>query len=807
LLLIFSFAAHSQNASIIGKVINAEEMSPLANINVELSEKGVRAATDEKGVVRFDNLPAGVYTLKVSVVGFKSVKKTVTLGEANLAVDIVLQSEPIGMNEVVISGYRESYTTGDNYSASRTNAPMMTLPLSTGQVSNKLLADQNTTNVNDAMRNVSGVVTEFGGPHPLIVNIRGFIAPVFKDGFRIGGNNNLSAGGDDLPISTIALDRIEVLKGPSTILYGRGEPGGIVNFISKQPKASPEYDLETMVGSFQQYRIGGSATGPVLVQENFAYRMDASYEKSNSYRDKVKSSTWFAKPSFSIHATDRTRIYLSAEMVGSEFTPDHGILMLPKFTPGGNLTGSLAPISSRSYFYGDESDRTNQKQQRAVAEVEHVITPEWTLRVGANYEHVIQESSYMWDWFYTFEGANHPLFAPGAVPANWMIRLFDVMNSTRTDLGARVENHVRFNHSLLGTEIEHAILVVADALKIETMLNIDYNFKQILDPATGNRQVLSVPVAPHEENAAVSKDYGISIQDLITFGGRWHLMVGGRFESNVVDVTQLVAFSTDPTSTQNKSTGFVPRIGALYQVYDNLSLYASYMGSYQSPGADYGLWDLTPELKPERAYQLEAGAKLELLNKRALITAAVFTINKYDVIAAEQIPGVPPKIVYYNIGREDAQGVDLDVVGEITSNLRISAAFNAQTMKFTNPSRKIIDGKHRYGTPTYTGNLWALYEFTDGFLNGLGIGGGAAMKSAVFVNDANEVEVPAYTTFDAAAYYDLSNLRFQMNLYNVSDELAYTVAGIGGFGNPTSPYLVMPIAPFRVNFTIRYRIR
>jgi iron complex outermembrane recepter protein len=467
----------------------------------------------------------------------------------------------------------------------------------------------------------------------------------------------------------------------------------------------------------------------------------------------------------------------------------------------------LAPISSRSYFYGDPTDQTDQRQQRTVAEVEHVITPDWTLRIAANYEHVQQQSAYMWDWFYMFQGVDHPLFAPGTLPANSLIRLYDEMTSTRTDLGTRVENYIHLQHSLFGTDVTHGILVIADALKIETALNIDYTPNQIMDPSTGTRTTIPVPVVPHEENYAVSNDYGISVQDLITIGGRLHLLLGGRFESNVVDITQLVAFSTVPTSANNRSTGFVPRLGALYQLYDNLSVYASYMGSYQSPGADYGLWDLTSGLKPERAYQTEAGAKLELFDKRALITASVFTINKYDVIASEFFRGVPPTVTYYNIGKEDAQGVDLDVVGEVSSNLRFTGAVNAQTMKFTNPKKLIVDGKHRYGTPTYTGNLWALYEFNDGPLNGLGIGGGASTKSSVFVNDANEAEVPAYTTLDAVAFYGYSNLRFQMNVYNITDALAYGVAGIGGFGDPTFPYLVLPIAPVRVNFTVRYQFR
>jgi iron complex outermembrane recepter protein len=807
---IFSPCLFSQSGSISGKIVNSDDQAPLSNVNVILLDKSIKTSTNSEGMYELANIPAGGYTLQASCVGFKKVRLSVTVADSKVTLDIQLKLEPIGMNEVVISGYRESYTTGDNYSASRINAPMMTLPLSTGQVTNKLLADQNVINVNDALKNVSGVVSEFGGPHPLIVNIRGFNASIFKDGFRVGGCNNMSPGGDDLPISVVAVDRIEVLKGPSAILYGRGEPGGIVNFISKQPQMEPRYNIETMAGSFQQYRIGGSATGPVL-NESISYRLDGSYEKSNSYRDLVKMNTYFVKPSFAINVTEKTKVYLAGEISRSEFTPDRGVLMLPSMDSNGKLTASLAPISSRSYNFGEENDKTNQKQQRANVEVEHSITPDWTVRVAANYEHADQQSTYVWDWYYTYNGAIPPGFPPvdqngnPTFPPNWTVRPINTIDSKRSDVGGRIENYLRVSHSLFGTDVVHGILAVVDFLEIDTKYYLDYNPFGILDPFTGNRIQMTVPIYPHEEMLANSKDYGIAVQDLITIDKQWHVLLGGRLERNTVDATQLAAFNPIANTTYNKSSGFAPRLGVLYQLQDNISLFASYMGSYQSPGADYGLWDIPADLKPERAYQTEAGAKFEMFDKRILLTTSVFMIDKYDVISSERNPaGVSPYLLYFNIGKEDAQGLDVDIVGEVTTNLRISSAFNTQTMKFTSPKKMIVDGKMRYGTPTYSGNIWAVYEFTEGLFHGLGIGGGASTRSSVFVNDANEAEVPAYTTVDAIAYYQYANLRFQMNLYNITNELAYTVSNIGGFGDPTYPFLVMPIAPFRMNFTVRY---
>ena len=807
LTLIFSSSLFSQSGSISGKIVNSDDQSPLSNVNVILLDKSIKISTNSEGTYELTSLSPGVYTLQASCVGFKTFRSPVTIGDTKITLDIQLKLEPIGMGEVVVTGYRESYSSGDSYSASRIDAPLMMLPLSTGQITGNLIEDQNVQNANDALRNVSGVAVEFGGPsHPTVVNIRGFSATILKDGFRMGGTDLLSPAGGDLPIDVSSLERIEVLKGPSAILYGRGEPGGVINFISKKPQMESEYSIEAQTGSFQQYQVNGSATGSLFNQDFIAYRLDGSYDRGNSYRDVVKSNSYFFKPSFLIKVSTNTQIQLSGEFTKSEYTPDRGVEMLPYLRPDGSLTADFAPISSRSYFFGENSDSTNQNQQRSIIQIDHIINPNWTIRASASYEQTHQETSEVWDWYYTYQGATPPGFPPGVFPPDWMVRPINTLDSKRTDYGARIENVFHIRHSLFDVEVIHGILAVIDWQQIETNYILDYSPYGILDPATGARIQMVVPIYPHEAILAKSKDYGIAIQDLITINRRWNLLLGGRFERNTIDVNQLAAFNPVPNITFNGSNGFAPRLGLLYQVQDNISLFASYMGSYLSPGADLGLWDIPADLKPERAYQTEAGVKVELFNRRVLVTTSVFLINKYDVISQKNNPNPPPEFLYFNIGQEDAKGFDIDIVGEIFSNLRVSAAFNTQTMKFTDSFRPIVDGKESFGTPNYSGNLWALYEFTSGMLNGFGVGAGFTTKGSVWANDADEVKLPAYTTFDAVTYYEFAKIRFQLNLYNITNELYYTAGNIGGFGDPTYPFTVMPSAPFRSTFSVRYKL-
>ncbi len=796
----------AQTGSITGRIVDRDDQSSLANVNVVLNDKGIGCITKSDGTFSLTNIAAGTHLLQASLVGFNTARKTVVVGDGNANVEISLQPTPIGMGDVIVTGYRESYTSGDNFSATRIDAPMMELPLSTGQITGKLLEDQNILNVTDALKNISGVAVEFGGANqPLNANIRGFNASIFKDGFRMGGCDMVSPGGS-LPIDMTSLDRIEVLKGPSAILYGRGEPGGIINFISKKPSMASEYSLEAMTGSFQQYKVGVSATG-ALIDDVLAYRFDGTYDKSKSYRDVVKTNTFFLKPSFSLNVSDNTHIRLLGEFSKSEYTPDRGVLMLPSITSSGALTASLAPISSRNYFFGEDVDINSQRQVRTTAEVEHVFSPAWTLRGSASYEQTHELSTDVFDWYYTYQGATPPGFPEGLFPADWTVRPIDYLDFKRTDFSTRIENVFHVSHQLLGMNVSHRILAVMDLLQIDTRYILDYSPWGVLNPVTGERSRVELPVSPHEEMLANSKDYGFAVQDLITFEQRWHLLIGGRYERNTIDVTQLASFNTDPTSTYNKSNGIAPRFGLLYEMRDNLSLYASYMGSYQSPGADYGLWDIPDSLRPERAYQTEVGVKLELFGGRALVTTAVYLIKKYDVITWENNPnGSAPYLFYYNIGKEDAQGFDIDVVGEVVSNLKIMAGYNNQTMKFTNPKKLIVDGKERFGTPKYSGNLWMLYEVGDGFFRGMGIGAGVTFKSAVWVNDANEAQLPGYTSYDATAYYEIARMRFQLNLYNLSNVLSYTSGNIGGAGDPTYPIPVMPNAPFRTTFTIRYTL-
>jgi iron complex outermembrane receptor protein len=526
---------------------------------------------------------------------------------------------------------------------------MMELPLSTGQITGKLLEDQNILNVTDALKNVSGVAVDFGGANqPIIANIRGFNASIFKDGYRMGGCDLISPGGN-LPIDMTSLERIEVLKGPSAILYGRGEPGGIINFISKKPRMTSDYSLEAMTGSFQQYKVGASATG-ALIDDVLAYRFDGTYDNSKSYRDVVKMNSFFLKPSFSLNASDNTHFRLLGEYSKSEYTPDRGLLMLPSITSSGALTASLPHISSRNYFFGEDVDKNSQKQFRTTAEVEHVFSPEWTLRGSASYEQTHQLSTDVFDWYYIYQGATPPGFPEGLFPPNWTVRPINTLDLMRSDFSLRIENVFHASHTLFGMNVSHRILAATDLLQIDTRYILDYSPWGILNPATGERIRMMIPVYPHEEMHANSKDYGIAVQDLITFAKRWHLLIGGRYERNTIDVTQLAAFNTIPDATCNKSNGIAPRFGLLYQMSENLSLYASYMGSYQSPGAEYSLWDIPESLRPERAYQTEVGVKFEVFDRRALVTTSVYLIKKYDVITWELNPNAPtPYLLYYNI--------------------------------------------------------------------------------------------------------------------------------------------------------------
>jgi len=230
------------------------------------------------------------------------------------------------------------------------------------------------------------------------------------------------------------------------------------------------------------------------------------------------------------------------------------------------------------------------------------------------------------------------------------------------------------------------------------------------------------------------------------------------------------------------------------------------MGSYQSPGGDFGLWDMPASLKPERAYQSEAGAKFEFLDKRVLLTTSVFLIDKYDVITWKRNPSLQlPLYIYYNSGMENAGGFDVDLVGQVSSNLKVSASFNTQTMKFTNPNQAILDGKRRYGTPAYSSNLWAWYDFKSGLLKGVGVGGGVTTRSSVWANNADEVKLPSYITYDAVACYEMAHTRFQLNLCNLSNALYYSAGNDSGFGEPVWPFKIMPSAPFNMTFSVRYR--
>lgn len=268
-----------------------------------------------------------------------------------------LEWEPaIELPAYIVEGYDQSkYGSIVSETATGFETEHDELPLLVNVASDFLLREQQALSVEETVRNISGVnVKSTSSGQANQVSIRGFNSFTFIDGFRVGNSNSSSLGGVSSPIDLASVEGIEVLKGPAATLYGRGLPGGVINFITKKPSLRAASSAKALFGSDGLYRFVGDTTGPVTEQQDLAYRLIATRTASESYRDSIDQQAFRIFPSLAWTPSERTSLLVSTEFSKIDYTPDQGVVFLPN--------GNLANASSRAAYFGSSSDSLEAEQ-------------------------------------------------------------------------------------------------------------------------------------------------------------------------------------------------------------------------------------------------------------------------------------------------------------------------------------------------------------------------------------------------------------------------------------------------------------
>lgn len=682
------------------------------------------------------------------------------------------------------TGPVDGFVAKSSATGTKTGTPLMETPQSISVVPKDQVEQQGADSVSEALHYTAGVIVDVRPASRYdIVNIRGlgnlqsFVH--FQDGLRLQRGLNF-----DVPVvDPYLLERIEVLKGPASVLYGQVAVGGLVNFVSKKPEDEPFGEVSVTYGSHDRKQVAFDFGGPIDKDGEFSYRLTGLARDTGTDIYGVDEERYAFAPSFTWRPSTATTLTILASIINDpESSYSVGVPALGSGLPSPN--GQIP-----DYFNpGDPSyDRFRREQASAGYLFEHHFDQVWTVR--QNFRYMSLDTEFM------------ALQTSGISGTNISRNASNTINSVDT---YAIDNQVEAKFAT--GAVKHTLLAGFDyqSASADAKLGsgsgpaIDY-----LNPVYG--QPVTRPAITQRVDGE-SDQTGVYIQEQLKLG-RFVGVIGGRYDWADYDLTQRTA-STLKVSQHDED--FTWRAGAIYEFDNGIAPYFSYATSFE-PITGTALDYEGKPFKPTTGEQYEIGAKYQPVGINALFTVALFDMTLQNVLTtdADHQFNVPTAGARYpcaqaanqtcqsQAGEMRSRGVELEARASLNKNLDVVGAYTYVDAKYTKSNTLMGGisevGKRPTAVPEHMASFWAYYTFHETALNGFGFGGGVRYISDTYGNRTNTWKVDAVTLFDAAASYDLGVLgraydgySVQLNVQNVFDELYLASCGPFGGGFPAT---------------------
>ncbi|TBR56732.1 TonB-dependent siderophore receptor [Westiellopsis prolifica IICB1] len=654
--------------------------------------------------------------------------------------------------ELVVTGEQEGeYSVQNAPSSTKIDASLRDIPQSIQVVPQQVLEDRQVTRLDEFTDNVSGIQRVFGFGTASGYNIRGLFSGYgsLRNGFIEGTQRDIAN-----------IERVEVLKGPSSVLYGGGNYtlSGIVNTVTKKPLDSPFYQANFTAGSFDFYRSSIDATGPLLSDRSALYRLNVAYDNANSYRDFVNSENFFLAPALTLQLSPRTTLTTEYEYLDYSYIFDKGLPLDP--------VSLQLPVNR---FIGEPGlDPTTGSIHSLTSVFEHKFSDNWQFRQGLNV--TINNT----------EVGNARIYSTSLQEDG---RTLDRTSSVGPQKSENYTSQSELSGKFNTGSWRHNFLVGVELARSKYGYDV---FEaplapiNIFNPVYGARPGEFTLSFAGEQGA---DNIGIYLQDLVELAPNLKIMAGGRFD--VVDSF----FKDRPTNTvvnEQTDSRFSPRVGIVYQPSNSTSLYFNWTNSFVPQ--IFSRSRTNEQFKPVIGEQFEFGLKQNLFDERLSATLAFYQITRQNVLTADP---VDPNFSVQT-GEQRSRGIELDIAGEILPGWKIIATYAYIDTVITKDNNPDIIGDHTAGVPEHSASLWTTYEFQKGNLQGLGFGLGLVYAAEREVSLPNTFTVPSYLRTDASIFYRRSNYRFGLNFKNLFDVKYYEVDG----------YSLLPAAPLTVLGTV-----
>jgi iron complex outermembrane receptor protein len=624
------------------------------------------------------------------------------------------------------------------------------VPQSVTVVGREQIDAQSPQKIDEALRYVPGVTTSTYGTDADTdwFFIRGFQAEqtgVFLDGLSL-----FQTGFGTFLVDPFFLERIDVVKGPSSVLYGSGNPGGFIDMISKRPTDEPLRYVETGVNSFGNGYLGLDFGDKLGGSDVANYRVTGKISGGGWETDKSEDFRGTIAPSVTWSPDDATSLTILSSYQNVDLThTSTGFLPYVGTVVESPDFGRIP----RDFFYGDTDFDTYERQQAMIGyEFEHTFDNNWTVRQNLRYANVSINEDALY--------ANGPSFVDPTKIARYRfahdtdVSLFTVDNQLEgTFETAALEHNVLF-----GLDYRHYNIDQTQATGgfVPGDLDIDPH-----NPVYGG--VVQPPLfSPYLDNEFKRDQIGLYAQDQIKFGGGWIATLNGRYDfvsTNIDDRT----FGA-PGSTDTDEGEFTWRAALAYEFANGLTPYVAYSTAF-NPATSVDPVNGLPD--PETAKQFEAGVKYQPDFMDAIITAAYFDVTKKNVVKSEFVGGMSR---YYAIGEVDARGFEASVQANVSAGLKAIAAFTYLDMEVIDDLNPALVGNTPVQVPDVTASLWLDYSFQKDSLSGLSVAAGIRHVGESWANDTNTLKVPSATLVDAAIRYEKDNWGVALNVSNLFDE-------------------------------------
>ncbi len=766
LIIMFNISAHAQNyqSTIKGTILNAEG-NPAELVNIIIEGTNFGTYTDKNGKFELSNLNPGIYTMKISSVGYRTKEIQVILKSGdNIYPDIILEKSAKELPEIVVNADKiNKFQNPPSEYIAKLPVKDIENPQSYSAATPELLTEQNVVEYTTALSSIpGGNISSENATGITGIFIRGFLT----NSFIKNGVYSFSPDGGDPQV----IERLELIRGPSGPVYGTWGIGygGLINRVTKKPFTSPYYSAGMTLGSFNLQRYYGDVNLPLNDDNSLLLRINAAVHSEGSFQDYGFKKTTVIDPVFLFRPNADFSILVEAEFNKIDLSAN------TLFAGAASLGKSSISQIKTDYFKSYSSENLTHPpavSNNYYSKIEYNLSDSWKL--SSNF--AVAD--------YSYNGSSViPMFINDSLLSR---RIYDFNGDINTfDIQPGIVGNFligEMKNSFIGGFDYQWVDVISSASIILTADTLNYR-KAVMPVLNAAKLRTGYDLSLRSDESRNS--YSAYANDILSLTEKLDILLGLRYDYMDYNGTKNLVAGTYNSKPFTQGT-FSPQAGITYQlISDQLSVFGNYM-----QGFNYITSNIQGQsFDPEFANQFEGGIKADLFNSRLSSTISYYNIKVSNKVRKD--PSNP--LLSIQDASQISRGIDADIRTNPVEGLNILLGYAYNMSKFEKADSSLV-GKRPLGVPEHMATLWLSYSIQEGVLHGLGIGGGLNYSSDYFYDDLNTLTIPSYTIVRGSLFYNYQSLKLNLTIDNLTDERYWDYNG-------------SPQMPERILFNVMFNI-